>query len=121
MFKSREAAWPRLADANVPAKPLLPKIAGALPELGGYGSNRPSPSDGRCNPPKAPLQAGGPRGSEDRPNPRDEGADGDAKPERPLVGMDIARLPKLCIGDVRPAGKVIGMPTLGGDEKKSGC
>jgi len=113
LFTPKDGPWPR------PAKPLLPNSAGALPEPDGYGSNRPpSPSDGRCNPPKAPLQAGGPRGNEVRPNPRDEGANGDAKPEMPLVAVDIARLPKPCIGDVRLAGKVIGMPILGVDEEK---
>lgn len=122
MFTPKEGAWPRPADAGVRAKPLLPNRVGALPEADGYGSTRlPSPNDGRCNPPKAPPQTGGPRGNELRPNPSDEDVSGDAKPERPLVGVDIARLPKPGIGDVRPAGKVIGMPTLGGDEKKSGC
>jgi len=119
LFTPKDGAWPRPVGANVRAKPLPPNSVGELPEPDGYGSNRPpSPGGRRCNPPKAPLQAGGPRGNELRPNPKDEG---DPKPEGPLVGVDIARLLKPCIGDVRPAGKVIGMPALGGDEKKSGC
>jgi len=119
LFTPSEGVWPRPGDAIVLGKPPLPNDAGTLPEPNGYGSTRLlSPSDGRCMPPKAPLQAGGPRGNEDRPNPNDEGDNAGA-----TVGEDIAaRQPNPCIGDVKPAGKVIGMPTRGGgDEKKSGC
>jgi len=100
LFMLKAGTFPRPVGAQVRAKPLLPNSAGTLPELNGYGSNRPPSRSGRrCNPPKAPSQAGGPR---------------DATPERPLVGVQP------CIGDAGPARKVLGMPPFGGDEKSGG-